>query len=86
MSFLCVLGKPAYEMLECDADWAPSLHLGHDDIKESNLETSSRRLSTSRKRQAREEASATQEDRTPTPPNAVEMDVATPSVGKFLIS
>ncbi|XP_075343513.1 uncharacterized protein LOC142401950 [Odontesthes bonariensis] len=22
-------GKPSYEMMECDPDWAPSLHLGH---------------------------------------------------------
>lgn len=26
-------GKPAYEMLECDPDWAPSLHLGHSEVK-----------------------------------------------------
>ncbi|KAK2883936.1 hypothetical protein Q8A67_017573 [Cirrhinus molitorella] len=26
-------GKPAYEMLECDPDWVPSLHLGHTDVK-----------------------------------------------------
>ncbi|KAK7150960.1 hypothetical protein R3I93_012027 [Phoxinus phoxinus] len=25
-------GKPAYEMLQCDPDWAPSLHLGHKGI------------------------------------------------------
>ncbi|XP_051733486.1 uncharacterized protein zgc:113019 [Ctenopharyngodon idella] len=26
-------GKPAYEMLECDPDWVPSLHLGHTEVK-----------------------------------------------------
>ncbi|KAL7380499.1 hypothetical protein ABVT39_018948 [Epinephelus coioides] len=26
-------GKPAYEMLECDPDWAPSLNLGHSEVK-----------------------------------------------------
>lgn len=26
-------GKPAYEMLECDPDWAPSLNLGHTEVK-----------------------------------------------------
>nr|XP_055061449.1 uncharacterized protein LOC129444673 isoform X2 [Misgurnus anguillicaudatus] len=24
-------GKPAYEMLECDPDWVPSLHMGHSE-------------------------------------------------------
>ncbi|KAK7879850.1 hypothetical protein WMY93_033485 [Mugilogobius chulae] len=28
--------KPAYEMLECDPDWAPSLHLGHTEVKPVN--------------------------------------------------
>ncbi|KAL7875143.1 hypothetical protein SRHO_G00061130 [Serrasalmus rhombeus] len=31
-------GKPAYGMLESHPDWAPSLHLGHDEIKESETE------------------------------------------------
>uniref|UniRef100_A0A8C6SDP6 THAP-type domain-containing protein n=1 Tax=Neogobius melanostomus TaxID=47308 RepID=A0A8C6SDP6_9GOBI len=26
-------GKPAYKMLECDPDWAPSLNLGHTEVK-----------------------------------------------------
>ncbi|XP_065103379.1 uncharacterized protein [Paramisgurnus dabryanus] len=29
-------GKPAYEMIECDPDWAPSLHLGHTEVKATN--------------------------------------------------
>ncbi|XP_070197777.1 uncharacterized protein [Littorina saxatilis] len=30
-------GEPAYEMAETDPDWAPSLHLGHEEIKQTNL-------------------------------------------------
>ncbi|XP_062381150.1 uncharacterized protein LOC134069258 isoform X3 [Sardina pilchardus] len=26
-------GKPAYEMMECEPDWAPSLNLGHNEVK-----------------------------------------------------
>uniref|UniRef100_A0A8C6KCR9 DDE Tnp4 domain-containing protein n=1 Tax=Nothobranchius furzeri TaxID=105023 RepID=A0A8C6KCR9_NOTFU len=26
-------GKPAYSILECDPDWAPSLHMGHTKVK-----------------------------------------------------
>ncbi|XP_036450011.1 uncharacterized protein LOC118824142 isoform X2 [Colossoma macropomum] len=33
-----VTGKPAYGMLESHPDWAPSLHLGHEEIKESETE------------------------------------------------
>ncbi|KAK9978567.1 hypothetical protein ABG768_020312 [Culter alburnus] len=31
-------GKPAYEMLECDPDWAPSLYLGHTEVKVTNTD------------------------------------------------
>ncbi|KAL0993816.1 hypothetical protein UPYG_G00114300 [Umbra pygmaea] len=31
-------GKPSYEMLECDPDWAPSLHLGHTEVKATNTD------------------------------------------------
>ncbi|XP_026010362.1 uncharacterized protein LOC113013563 [Astatotilapia calliptera] len=31
-------GKPAYEMLECDPDWAPSLKLGHRESQASTTE------------------------------------------------
>ncbi|XDV54563.1 hypothetical protein PO909_022823 [Leuciscus waleckii] len=31
-------GKPAYEMLECDPDWAPSLYLGHTEVKATNTD------------------------------------------------
>ena len=29
-------GAPSYEMLESDPDWAPSLHLGHVEVKETS--------------------------------------------------
>lgn len=31
-------GKPAYEMLESDPDWVPSLHMGHSDEKTRRTE------------------------------------------------
>uniref|UniRef100_A0A8D0A6E8 THAP-type domain-containing protein n=1 Tax=Sander lucioperca TaxID=283035 RepID=A0A8D0A6E8_SANLU len=31
-------GKPAYEMLECDPDWAPSLYLSHTEVKATNTD------------------------------------------------
>uniref|UniRef100_A0A8C9XBM5 THAP-type domain-containing protein n=1 Tax=Sander lucioperca TaxID=283035 RepID=A0A8C9XBM5_SANLU len=31
-------GKPTYEMLECDPDWAPSLYLGHTEVKAMNTD------------------------------------------------
>ncbi|XP_052455180.1 uncharacterized protein LOC128015405 [Carassius gibelio] len=36
-------GKPAYEMYECHPDWAPTLHLGHTDVKAVNPERYKRR-------------------------------------------
>ncbi|KAA0713910.1 hypothetical protein E1301_Tti009989 [Triplophysa tibetana] len=36
-------GKPAYEMMETDPDWAPSLHLGHTEIKQTNPARAARR-------------------------------------------
>ncbi|XP_018516009.1 uncharacterized protein LOC108872680 isoform X2 [Lates calcarifer] len=29
-------GKPAYEMIQCDPDWVPSLHLGHTEVDVAN--------------------------------------------------
>ncbi|KAK7495254.1 hypothetical protein BaRGS_00013436, partial [Batillaria attramentaria] len=29
-------GKPAYEMMETDPDWVPSLHMGHTEMKTTN--------------------------------------------------
>ncbi|KAL1007702.1 hypothetical protein UPYG_G00090420 [Umbra pygmaea] len=42
-------GQPAYEMMETDPDWAPSLHLGHTEITRTNTALSARR----RKREKR---------------------------------
>ncbi|XP_038136395.1 uncharacterized protein LOC119780432 [Cyprinodon tularosa] len=36
-------GQPAYEMMKTDPDWAPSLHLGHTDIRPTDTERSLRR-------------------------------------------
>lgn len=36
-------GQPAYEMMETDPDWAPSLHLGHAEITRTNTTRSARR-------------------------------------------
>lgn len=36
-------GKPAYEMLQCDPDWVPSLHLGHTEVKATHIEQYKRR-------------------------------------------
>ncbi|XP_067280656.1 uncharacterized protein zgc:113019 [Pseudorasbora parva] len=36
-------GKPAYEMFECDPDWAPSLHLGHTEVKPTDTGRFNRR-------------------------------------------
>uniref|UniRef100_A0A8C1SN24 DDE Tnp4 domain-containing protein n=1 Tax=Cyprinus carpio TaxID=7962 RepID=A0A8C1SN24_CYPCA len=42
----CVFAQkchPAYEMMETDPDWAPSLHLGHTEISHTNTTRSARR-------------------------------------------
>ncbi|XP_062328760.1 peroxynitrite isomerase THAP4-like isoform X1 [Osmerus eperlanus] len=44
-----IKGQPAYEMMETDPDWAPSLHLGHTEITRTNTARSARR----RKREQR---------------------------------
>ncbi|XP_037547660.1 uncharacterized protein LOC119424274 [Nematolebias whitei] len=36
-------GQPAYEMMESDADWAPSLRLGHTDVKPTDAARYARR-------------------------------------------
>ncbi|XP_041856443.1 uncharacterized protein LOC121649569 [Melanotaenia boesemani] len=36
-------GQPAYEMMEADPDWAPSLQLGHTAVKPTNAARSARR-------------------------------------------
>ncbi|XP_057675997.1 uncharacterized protein LOC130906088 [Corythoichthys intestinalis] len=45
-------GEPAYEMMETDPDWAPSLHLGHRSVTPTNTAHSARR---SRREQLRKE-------------------------------
>ncbi len=76
---LCVFsGKPAYEMLECDADWAPTLHLGHTAVKASNLDRCRRRHSRAKRQQAQDTAAA---QGPPTPDNTgheAEMVAAAP--------
>ncbi|XP_029941113.1 uncharacterized protein LOC115383164 [Salarias fasciatus] len=37
-------GRPAYEMNETHPDWAPSLHLGHTDVKTANYDRYYRRM------------------------------------------
>ncbi|XP_057710218.1 uncharacterized protein LOC130928038 isoform X4 [Corythoichthys intestinalis] len=36
-------GEPAYEMMETDTDWTPSLHLGHTSVTPTNTARSARR-------------------------------------------
>uniref|UniRef100_A0A3Q1EF41 Transposase Helix-turn-helix domain-containing protein n=1 Tax=Acanthochromis polyacanthus TaxID=80966 RepID=A0A3Q1EF41_9TELE len=50
---MCLLfpGKPAYEMLECLPDWAPSLNLGHSEIKTTTTERFERLCSRSKAKQ-----------------------------------
>ncbi|XP_026046685.1 uncharacterized protein LOC113035366 [Astatotilapia calliptera] len=43
-------GKPAYEMDVTNPDWAPTLHMGHDDIPVSDSDRHSRRTQRKRKR------------------------------------
>ncbi|XP_072241412.1 uncharacterized protein [Leuresthes tenuis] len=50
-------GKPAYEMLDSDPDWVPSLHLGHDELKSSQTKHLSQ-LERRRKRRAAEASDA----------------------------
>ncbi|XP_040895289.1 uncharacterized protein LOC121182696 [Toxotes jaculatrix] len=57
-------GKPAYEMLESDPDWVPSLHLGHSEGKGRRAE----RLPTSVRSKTDEKHRRTTETR---PPEAV---------------
>ncbi|XP_039470116.1 uncharacterized protein LOC120440835 [Oreochromis aureus] len=46
-------GKPAYEMLECDPDWAPSLKLGHTEVKASTTARFDRLKQRSKSKQPR---------------------------------
>ncbi|XP_074550450.1 uncharacterized protein LOC141808040 [Halichoeres trimaculatus] len=44
-------GKPAYEMLECDPDWAPTLNLGHAEVKAATTERFERLCERARSKQ-----------------------------------
>lgn len=41
---IVIVGQPAYEMMESDPDWAPSLRMGHTDIKPTDSTRSARRF------------------------------------------
>uniref|UniRef100_A0A3Q2X6M0 Transposase Helix-turn-helix domain-containing protein n=1 Tax=Haplochromis burtoni TaxID=8153 RepID=A0A3Q2X6M0_HAPBU len=45
-----ISGKPAYEMDVTNPDWAPTLHMGHDDIPVSDSDRHARRMQWKRKR------------------------------------
>ncbi|KAK0144155.1 hypothetical protein N1851_017488 [Merluccius polli] len=63
-------GKPAYEMLQCDPDWAPSLHLGHTEVKATTTD----RFKRLRRRQQQQQQQQTQ----PQPQQAPEPDHTSP--------
>ncbi|XP_014874292.1 uncharacterized protein LOC106937356 [Poecilia latipinna] len=84
-----VSGKPAYEMLDSDPDWVPSLHLGHDgndDECEEKSWNKRRRLSSAEK--PVEGADGAAEARKPPPPAWNEVKSALQSLlgGKTVIS
>lgn len=58
-------GKPAYEMLECDPDWAPSLHLGHSEVKATKPSRFERRKK--RQQALKEKNTAPEPKQEPTP-------------------
>uniref|UniRef100_A0A1A8LX43 THAP-type domain-containing protein n=3 Tax=Nothobranchius pienaari TaxID=704102 RepID=A0A1A8LX43_9TELE len=37
-------GQPAYEMMETDPDWAPSLHMGHNSVRPTDTSRAARRM------------------------------------------
>ncbi|XP_047444432.1 uncharacterized protein LOC125010113 [Mugil cephalus] len=52
-------GQPAYEMLETDPDWAPSLHLGHTSVKPTDAARAARRSRREQLRKSRAQAAKT---------------------------
>ncbi|XP_041949697.1 uncharacterized protein LOC121709990 isoform X1 [Alosa sapidissima] len=62
-------GKPAYEMIECDPDWAPSLYLGHTEVKVTN---------TDRFKRLRRRATRSQQPQPPHNGPEAEFDIAAP--------
>ena len=55
-------GKPAYEIMEQDPDWAPSLHLGHVKVKKTDTGRHNRQLERSKKKQLKVQSSENQSD------------------------
>ena len=55
-------GKSAYEIMEQDPDWAPSLHLGHAEVKQTDTGRYNRQLERSKKKQLKVQSSENQSD------------------------
>ncbi|XP_029958398.1 uncharacterized protein LOC115396593 isoform X1 [Salarias fasciatus] len=55
-------GQPAYEMMESDADWAPSLRLGHTDIKPTDCARCERRCNREQLRNNMQQETMPQQD------------------------
>ncbi|XP_038145841.1 uncharacterized protein LOC119786492 [Cyprinodon tularosa] len=60
-------GEPAYEMMESDPDWAPSLHLGHASVKPTDPGRSARRRA---REQTRKHGTPPSKRKTQTPTKA----------------
>ncbi|XP_043981878.1 uncharacterized protein LOC122836180 isoform X4 [Gambusia affinis] len=81
-------GKPAYEMLDSDPDWVPSLHLGHDGDDECEEKSWNKRRRLSSDEKPVEGADGAAESRKPPPPAWTEVKSALQSLleGKTVIS
>ncbi|XP_023207887.1 uncharacterized protein LOC111612084 isoform X2 [Xiphophorus maculatus] len=81
-------GKPAYEMLDSDPDWVPSLHLGHDGDDEYEEKSWNKRRRLSYDEKPVEGADGAAEARKPPPPAWKEVKSALQSLleGKTIIS
>lgn len=54
-----IVGQPAYEMMEADPDWIPSLHLGYVDTKPTNTARSARQRHVNQLRKTTAQAAKT---------------------------
>ncbi|XP_027892435.1 uncharacterized protein LOC114156278 isoform X2 [Xiphophorus couchianus] len=81
-------GKPAYEMLDSDPDWVPSLHLGHDGDDEYEEKSWNKRRRLSYDEKPVEGADGAAEARKPPPPAWKDVKSALQSLleGKTIIS
>ncbi|XP_032437273.1 probable serine/threonine-protein kinase samkC isoform X2 [Xiphophorus hellerii] len=81
-------GKPAYEMLDSDPDWVPSLHLGHDGDDEYEEKSWNKRRRLSSDEKPVEGADGAAEARKPPPPAWKDVKSALQSLleGKTIIS